>query len=113
MFTEQQSPRSSWSHDFGVSRESGPNLHSVEALHKVMFNQQKKGSVAMTHESSIQVHQKTCTVIPLWFQRVKSWKGNYRRSKKRPATDLNFLSSVMETLTSPVIYKDSTYVVFI
>lgn len=55
MFIWQLSPRTSQSHDLVVGR---PNLRPVKALHKVTFNQQTIGSVAMTHRSPIQADEK-------------------------------------------------------
>lgn len=46
------------SHDLVVGLASEPNLRSVKALHKLVFNYQTMGCVAMTHRPLMQVHQK-------------------------------------------------------
>lgn len=59
-FTWQLFPRIPQAHDPAVSRALRPNPSPAEeALHKVMFNQQTRGSVAMTHRLPILVHQNT------------------------------------------------------
>lgn len=54
----QPSPRIiTQSHDLVVGGAPAPSLQLVEPRNEVMFNQQTKGSVAMTHRSPMQVHQ--------------------------------------------------------
>lgn len=93
MFMWQLSPRISQSHDLVVGR---PNLRPVKAVHKVTFNQQTIGSVAMTHRSPIQADEKTCTVIIPGLQRAKHWHGI---TKDQCNNGLYFKSYVMEILT--------------
>lgn len=71
----QPSPRIiTQSHDLVVGGAPAPSLQLVEARNEVMFNQQTKGSVAMTHRSPKQVHH-SCTVIFPRLQRAKYWNG--------------------------------------
>lgn len=88
---------------------AGPNLRLVEALHKVMFNQQTIGSVAMTHRSPIQVHQKACTVIPPGLQRPKYWKGGLLKIRVMSCYWFK-IQQLRNGNTDKLIYKDFTWV---
>lgn len=78
MFTWQLSPRIiTPSHDLVVGRAPQPEAvvgWLVEALNEVMFNQQTIGSAAMTHGSSMQVHETWKVILPR-LQRAKYGKG--------------------------------------